>query len=109
MGGLHRASLGATVSDPLARLLALRPLTWLGGMSFPIFVVHGPLGQLFYKKVIATQVFGGRMNDVFGPSFFWVYLLTVGIAAYLLNTYFMPNKSVKAMSASLQSKILPKL
>ena len=23
---------------------------FLGGISFPIFVVHGPLGQLFYKK-----------------------------------------------------------
>ena len=23
---------------------------FLGGISFPIFIVHGPLGQLFYKK-----------------------------------------------------------
>ena len=27
-----------------------------GTISFPIFVLHGALGQLFYKKIIATKV-----------------------------------------------------
>lgn len=27
-----------------------------GSISFPIFVLHGALGQLFYKKIIATKV-----------------------------------------------------
>jgi hypothetical protein len=27
-----------------------------GSISFPIFMLHGALGQLFYKKIIATKV-----------------------------------------------------
>lgn len=27
-----------------------------GTISFPIFVLHGALGQLFYKKIVATKV-----------------------------------------------------
>jgi hypothetical protein len=27
-----------------------------GSISFPIFVLHGALGQLFYKKIVATKV-----------------------------------------------------
>merc|ERR550537_1192634 len=86
--GLHRASLPDRVTDPLAKFMALKPLTWLGGLSFPIFVVHGPLGQLFYKKAIAKRLFGGTMNKVCGPWFFWVYITIVIAAAFLLNKYF---------------------
>jgi len=104
--GLHRASFSATVTDPLARLFAWRPLIWLGKLSFPIFVVHGPLGQLFYKKAVASKLFGGPMNVVVGPSFFYAYLLIVGAAAWLLNTFFMPSKTVAAWSKSTQAKLL---
>ena len=33
--------------------------SYLGTLSFPIFIVHGALGQLFYKKIVATKVGGG--------------------------------------------------
>lgn len=33
--------------------------TYLGTISFPIFVLHGPLGQLLYKKVIASNFMWG--------------------------------------------------
>eukprot|EP00928_Gymnodinium_smaydae_P038418 TRINITY_DN26510_c0_g1_i2.p1 TRINITY_DN26510_c0_g1~~TRINITY_DN26510_c0_g1_i2.p1 ORF type:complete len:302 (-),score=37.63 TRINITY_DN26510_c0_g1_i2:224-1129(-) len=105
--GLHRASLPDKVTDPIAKFLAWKPLTWLGGLSFPIFVVHGPVGQLFYKKAIATKIFGGTMNAIYGPWFFYVYLLVVLSAAWLLNTFFMKSKRVGEWSKAVQSKILP--
>jgi len=104
--GLHRASLPDTITDPVAKFLALKPLVWLGGLSFPIFIVHGPLGQLFYKRVVATKVFGGTLNTFYGPWFFWVYLLTVVAAAFLLNKFFMNSAKVKQWSASAQTTVL---
>jgi len=104
--GLHRSSILEKVTDPIAKFMAWRPLTWLGGLSFPIFVVHGPLGQLFYKKAIATKLFGGPMNVVQGPYFFWVYLLVVGVSAFLLNKFFMSSKAVASASKNVQEKVL---
>jgi peptidoglycan/LPS O-acetylase OafA/YrhL len=104
--GLHRASIVPKVTDPIAKVLALKPLIWLGGLSFPIFVVHGPLGQLFYKKAIATKLFGGPMNVVYGPWFFWVYLLIVGIMAWFLQNFFMTSPKVGNLSKNIQAKLL---
>lgn len=53
----------------------------LGEYSFAIYLVHGPIGQIFYKKLVATAVFGG----VISQQYFGFYLLTVGLAAYLLQ------------------------
>lgn len=47
----------------LTRALAWGPLTYLGAISFPIFVLHGPLGQLLYKKVIASLFFWQPYNS----------------------------------------------
>jgi len=104
--GLHRASLPDKITDPLAKFMALKPLVWLGSLAFPIFIVHGPLGQLFYKKAIATKLFGGTLNTICGPWFFWVYLLTVGVSAYLLTKFFMQSDTVKAWSQSAQKSFL---
>merc|ERR1719461_1808483 len=70
----HRASVQPKVTDPLVKLLSSKFLVMLGGLAFPIFVVHGPLGQLFYKKIVATKLWGGPLNAVCGPWFFYVYL-----------------------------------
>lgn len=40
----------------LTALLSHPLPTYLGTISFPIFILHGALGQLFYKKIIATKV-----------------------------------------------------
>lgn len=39
----------------LSGVLSHPVLTYLGNISFPIFILHGALGQLFYKKIIATK------------------------------------------------------
>lgn len=104
--GLHRASIVEKITDPLAKFMAWKPLTWLGGLSFPIFVVHGPLGQLFYKKAIATKIFGGTMFQMYGANFFPVYLLAVGVSAWLLNKFFMQNKAIGGLNKSVQGQML---
>ena len=34
---------------------------YLGAISFPIYILHGPIGQIFYKKVVAMKLFGTVM------------------------------------------------
>jgi peptidoglycan/LPS O-acetylase OafA/YrhL len=93
--GAHRNTVNG-VSDPiLSKFLSSKALVWLGGLSFPIYIVHGPLGQVFYKKLIANKLWG---KVLFGPEFFALYLATVLVSAYLLNTFFLQNKTVGAWS-----------
>ena len=70
----------------------------LGNISFPIFVVHGPIGQLFYKKVIATKLFGGPLDKQIGPNFFYVYLASCVAAAKVLEMTFLKSKKVDERS-----------
>lgn len=95
---LHRNTL---LSRGLARALSHPALTYLGTLSFPIFVVHGALGQLFYKKVVATKVWGAVMPK----SFFPAYLLCVVLAAAALHHLFLENKSVQKLNASITSSL----
>lgn len=46
-----------------------------GTISFPIFVLHGAIGQLFYKKIVATKVWGGVMPLSFFPAYCGIVLL----------------------------------
>mmetsp|Transcript_75413 Transcript_75413/g.182203 ORF Transcript_75413/g.182203 Transcript_75413/m.182203 type:complete len:279 (+) Transcript_75413:1075-1911(+) len=96
----HRASVLPTVRDPIVKLLSSKLLVTLGGLAFPIFIVHGPLGQLFYKKVIATPIFGGPLHVVFGPWFFYVYLAIVLASAWVLQKTFLSSKKVGSLSKS---------
>ena len=92
--------------------MSSRPLVYLGSVSFPIYVLHNPLGkkykfmlrfslacvyartciqsghsiltgQVFYKKLVATEIFGEPMNKY--PNFFYVYLTGVLLAAIIIN------------------------
>jgi peptidoglycan/LPS O-acetylase OafA/YrhL len=93
--GAHRNTVNG-VNDPvLSKFLSSNVLVWLGGLSFPIYVVHGPIGQVFYKKLIAKKLWG---RVLFGPEYFALYLSTVLVSAYLLNQFFLQNKSVGTWS-----------
>jgi peptidoglycan/LPS O-acetylase OafA/YrhL len=92
--GSHRNTV-AGASDPVSNFLSKKTLVWLGGLSFPIFVVHGPLGQVFYKKLIANKLWGGVL---WGPKYFAMYLASVFCSAILLQNLFLANKSVGAWS-----------
>jgi len=80
--------------DPTVAILSSKFLTTLGGLGFPIFLVHGPLGQVFYKKIIATKLFGGTMNKLYGAPFFYVYLGTVVVTAAVLKKLVVDNKTI---------------
>ena len=34
----------------VSRALSWKPLVYLGTISFPIYILHGPIGQVFYKR-----------------------------------------------------------
>jgi hypothetical protein len=85
---LHRNTLAG--AGGLTAALAHPLLTYLGTISFPIFVVHGALGQLFYKKIIATKVWGAVM----GPSFFPAYCAIVLASAAALQHLFLGSSGV---------------
>ena len=42
----------------ISSVLSWKPLTYLGAISFPIYILHGPIGQIFYKRVVANKIFG---------------------------------------------------
>jgi len=96
---LHRNTLAG--AKGLTQLLAHPALCYLGTISFPIFVVHGALGQLFYKKIVATKVFGAVM----GQSFFPAYCLIVLLSAAALHHLFLENKSVQETVMDLTKRI----
>ena len=96
---LHRNTLAG--ARGLTALLGHPVLTYLGAISFPIFIVHGALGQLFYKKVIATKVWGAVMPQ----SFFPVYCAIVLLSAAALNKFFVENKSVQAWTADVTKRL----
>eukprot|EP00930_Biecheleria_cincta_P022672 TRINITY_DN16529_c0_g1_i1.p1 TRINITY_DN16529_c0_g1~~TRINITY_DN16529_c0_g1_i1.p1 ORF type:complete len:527 (-),score=83.38 TRINITY_DN16529_c0_g1_i1:197-1777(-) len=107
--GAHRASVVGKVTDPIVNLLSSKPLVTLGNLAFPIFVVHGPLGQLFYKKLIATKIFGGTLNSIVGPQFFYAYLAIVLVCAWILQKTFLTNKQVGGAANNAVNKLSEKL
>jgi peptidoglycan/LPS O-acetylase OafA/YrhL len=98
---LHRHTAAAPAGAPapgLAGVLAHPVLTYLGAISFPIFIVHGALGQLFYKKIIATKLFGAVMPH----SFFPAYCAIVLVAAAALNKFFVVRDGQQRAPACLR-------
>ena len=94
MMGSHRNTV-AGIQDSLSSFLSSKTMVFLGGLTFPIFVLHGPIGQVFYKKLIATKLWGQVLK---GPGYFSLYLGTVFVSAWLLQKFFLSNKSVGAWS-----------
>lgn len=72
-------------------------LAYLGVISFPIFILHGPIGQVFYKKVVATTLWGNIMPE----SFFSCYLAIVFLCAMAVQKFFVENKAVSASVAHM--------
>jgi peptidoglycan/LPS O-acetylase OafA/YrhL len=61
----------------LSTLLSHPFLVYLGEISFSIYIVHGAIGQLFYKKVIKNLFF-------YQPINIFIFYITVLLAAILL-------------------------
>mmetsp|Transcript_46713 Transcript_46713/g.57385 ORF Transcript_46713/g.57385 Transcript_46713/m.57385 type:complete len:202 (-) Transcript_46713:39-644(-) len=105
---IHRESMSKE-GALLPRLLCKKPLLFLGGISFPIFVVHGPLGQLFYKKAVATAVWGQNMASPQAVGIHWfflVYWCTVLISSQILQKCFLESPTVKKASKTVEKALV---
>ena len=78
---------------------------WLGSIAFPIYIFHGPLGQLFYKKAVATKVFGAVMSKKFGYSFFYVYMASVIGVSVLVKRFFLDSKAVQTKTKEVTASL----
>lgn len=87
----------------VSRALSWKPLVYLGTISFPIYILHGPIGQVFYKRVVATKLFGKVFTQY--PQFFPVYLIIVLASAALTHEFFIKNKKVQELSKSVTKKV----
>lgn len=70
-------------NDPVARLLACRPMLWLGGISFELFMVH-----LFAMRL--TQHFIPLDDNVlYDYMYFAVAFVVAVVMAWLLHIGFV--------------------
>jgi len=90
---IHRDCLSENPSA-ITRFFGSAPMARLGGLAFPMFILHGPIGQVFYKKVVARKLWGRPMPN----SFFPVYLLIVLLASHFVNEGFVKSKRVQTIS-----------
>eukprot|EP00240_Pyramimonas_obovata_P001458 CAMPEP_0118935620 /NCGR_PEP_ID=MMETSP1169-20130426/15743_1 /TAXON_ID=36882 /ORGANISM="Pyramimonas obovata, Strain CCMP722" /LENGTH=495 /DNA_ID=CAMNT_0006878677 /DNA_START=48 /DNA_END=1535 /DNA_ORIENTATION=+ len=88
----------------LSAVLAWKPLVYLGTISFPIYVLHGPLGQLFYKKAVATKVFGKVFTAY--PKFFFAWVAIVMAASVFTHEVILKNAKVQEISKSATKKLM---
>jgi hypothetical protein len=105
---VHRESVSGTsfLAKGVVSFFNLPFLTSLGGVSFPMFIIHGPIGQLFYKKAVAKLLWGGPLNKVLGEWFFGIYWLVVVVVAYVLQNTFLTSKAVGSASGAATSAIV---
>ena len=93
---VHRNTVSA-VKDPLMSILNIKFLVALGGLSFPIFIVHGPIGQIF-----ANRLWG---HFLAGPENFALYLGTTVATAWVLQKTFLENGAVKNFSKKTDDQL----
>jgi len=101
----HRNTVSGCM-DPTLSFLNQKWLVWLGGLAFPIYIVHGPIGQMFYKKLIAVKLWGAVQM---GPQKFGLYLGTVGVAAWLMQQLVLNNSAVKNWSKNTVNSLSSKM
>lgn len=93
---MHRDCLTDKPSG-ITRFFGSPTMSWLGSLAFPMFILHGPIGQVFYKKVVARKLWGAPKPT----SFFPIYLMICVACAHLLNEGFVKNKAVGRFSGRL--------
>ncbi|CAK9113970.1 unnamed protein product [Durusdinium trenchii] len=93
---MHRDALSAQPSA-ITRFFGCKTMATLGSIAFPMFIVHGPVGQIFYKKAIAKKIWGKPMPHAFFPF----YLAIVLGISHLVNEHFVKNKKVGAIAGKV--------
>lgn len=93
---MHRDALTAEPSS-ITKFFGCKVMATLGSLAFPMFIVHGPIGQIFYKKVIARKLWGKPMPHAFFPCYLAICL---GIS-HLVNEHFVKNKTVGSIAGKV--------
>lgn len=88
--------------DSVSGFLSTKQLLWLGNLSFPIYILHGPIGQVFYKRAIATKLWGGVPK---GAGFFALYVATVVLSAILVRGTFLKDQK-EGVVGSLSKRVV---
>ena len=102
---VHRVTLDpATPRWSLVRLLEQKPLVYLGNISFVIYIIHGPIGQIFYKRAVATKLWGFVFTKY--PGFFYAYLAIVLAASVLVQKFVVESAWFKARSKGFVKGVL---
>lgn len=93
---MHR---DCTMETPhaITRFFGSKTMSWLGSLAFPMFILHGVIGQLFYKKAVALRLWG----KVQPQKFFPVYILIVLTSSHLMNEYFVKSKAVQSRAGNV--------
>ena len=97
---MHRDALSSEPSA-ITRFFGCKTMATLGSIAFPMFIVHGPVGQIFYKKAIAKKLWGKPMPHAFFPFYLAICL---GIS-HLVNEHFVKNKKVGAFAGKVAQKL----
>lgn len=91
-----------SIQDPLLTLLNNKLLVSLGNLAFPIFIIHGPIGQIFFKKLIANKLWGKVLS---GPANFGVYLTSLVVVAWVMQKAVLQNNAINNWSKSTVDKL----
>ncbi|AFM18461.1 putative acyltransferase [Mycolicibacterium chubuense NBB4] len=84
--------------DSYSRLLASKPLVWLGEISYEIFLVHVAVMALTMHLVLGWPIFTGSM-----PGLMTVTLALTIPAAWLLHRTTRPQTSARSAGSSAES------
>ncbi len=97
--GVILITFGIILSPPLQKLLSTRPLLWLGSISYPLYLIHGPLlhsllsWMLFgfsdaYRSVVQENgTFKELTSEIRRPMpEAWMYIIALPVFWYLLLT-----------------------
>jgi len=75
----------------LTRVLRSAPISGLGSLTFSMFLLHAPIGQLLYKKSVATRLWGRPLPR----SAFPAYLLAVLVSSFLVSEHIVKSDFVQ--------------
>nr|AHH80639.1 acyltransferase family protein [Durinskia baltica] len=93
---VHRDCISENPSA-ITKFFGSKTMTTLGSLAFPMFILHGPIGQVLYKKAIAVKLWGKPMPN----SFFPMYLLICLLCSHFVNEHFVKSKKVAQVAGKV--------
>jgi peptidoglycan/LPS O-acetylase OafA/YrhL len=69
--------------DPVGRMLSIRPLTFLGDISFTVYLVHVPLQMV----MLSIYELRGTKPATSDPRFFWTFFALLLVVATLIHRF----------------------